>query len=217
MKRSPAHHSPTLRDMQRIRPALTAVVALLLTSLALADEPATRWSRNVTFPPFDDESLAAVPLDSAIYKEAAEGLNDLRLLDEPGARCPVAATARLWAIARRETGDPAFGLKVASLVTGNTFHALGYSIAPSSTLKAAFERMARYAHIFSDAAENRFVRAGDGYHYILKPHVELPHECIDAFVSLYVRMCRALSDDRTLSPLRIELRRGMADVVLPPL
>lgn len=84
MNRSPAHQSPILRDMQRVMPALTTVVALLLTSLALADEPATRWTRNVTLPPLDDESLAAMPLDSAIYKEAAEGLTDLRLLDEDG-------------------------------------------------------------------------------------------------------------------------------------
>lgn len=141
---------------------------------------------------------------TALLREA--GL-DPRLLDDPNARYPVSGTARLWRIARRETGDPCFGLKVASQVTNGTFHALSYSIGPSATLRDAFERMERYARICSDAAENRFCRANDGYYYILTPQVELPDESVDAFISVYVRMCRALSGDRQLSPLRIEMCR----------
>jgi AraC-like DNA-binding protein len=152
------------------------------------------------------KALDASGLDGmALVREA--GL-DPKLLDNPNARYPVEQTSKLWRLAVRETGDPCFGLKVASQVTHGTFHALSYSIAPSSTLRDAFERMERYSYILSDAALNQFRRERDGYHFILTPQVDLPDESVDAFVSLYVRMCRSLSGDRNFSPRRIELRRA---------
>jgi AraC-like DNA-binding protein len=141
---------------------------------------------------------------AALVREA--GL-DPRLLDDPNARYPVSQTGQLWKIALRETRDPCFGFKVASQVTQGTFHALSYSIASSSTLKDAFERMERYARIFSDAGELKFRVHGEEYHFTFTPKAALPDESVDAFVSVYVRMCRALAGDRSLSPTRIELRR----------
>jgi AraC-like DNA-binding protein len=158
------------------------------------------WPRTIK------KTLDLAGLDGlALVREA--GL-DPKLLDNPNARYPVEQTTKLWRIAARETGDPCFGLKVASQVAHGTFHALSYSIAPSLTLRDAFERMERYSYILSDAALNQFRRERDGYHFILTPQVALPDETVDAFVSLYVRMCRSLSGDRKLSPKRIELRRA---------
>ncbi len=54
------------------------------------------------------------------------------------------------------TGDPAFGLKVASHIKPTSFHALSYAISASSTLKEAFERAQRYSHIGSDAVDYEF-------------------------------------------------------------
>src|ERR1019366_4165384 len=74
----------------------------------------------------------------------AEAGFDLKALDGPNARCTLPKTARLWRLALAATGDAAFGLKVASHIKHTTFHALGYGLSASSTLKEAFERVQRY-------------------------------------------------------------------------
>ncbi len=49
-----------------------------------------------------------------------------------------------WVLAVARTGDPCFGLFVAGFVSPMTFHALGFSIAASSTLAEALARAVRY-------------------------------------------------------------------------
>lgn len=135
---------------------------------------------------------------------------DPAVLDDPNGRYPVEQTTRLWRLAVRETGDPCIGLRVASQVTQATFHALGYTLAASATLKDAFERIQRYFRIVSDAAELELRQAGPECHFLIHAPAAGPQpapEAIDAFMSVFVRMCRGLSGDRALSPLRIELRR----------
>ncbi len=63
---------------------------------------------------------------------------DLRHLGGPAARCPLTKTGRLWRVALEATGDEAFGVKLASYFTHTAFHALGYGLSASSTLKEAF-------------------------------------------------------------------------------
>lgn len=134
---------------------------------------------------------------------------DAALLDDPHARIPVEQTTRLWRLAVEATGDPAFGLAVASQVTVNTFHALGHGLIASTTLKDAFERLLRYFRIATDAAELAFSQQGDTYVFEILPlpGVAPAPESTDAFLSTLVRMCRALSRSPRAEPLRIELRR----------
>ncbi len=75
---------------------------------------------------------------AALIAEAGFKVPDL---DGPNARCSIAKTAQLWRIAIGATGDPAFGIKVASHIKHTSFHALGYGMSASSTLKEAFERV----------------------------------------------------------------------------
>jgi len=67
------------------------------------------------------------------------------------------------------TGDPAFGIKVASHIKQTTFHALSYGLSASSTLKEAFERVQRYCHVASDAIEYEFWRSGSEYYFVIEP------------------------------------------------
>lgn len=96
----------------------------------------TSWSRAVR------RALDLKGCDTAAMLAAA-GL-DIAALDDPNARYPLAGTTRLWRLATKATGDPCFGLAVASAVTQTTFHALGYSLTASATLHEAFERILRY-------------------------------------------------------------------------
>jgi AraC-like DNA-binding protein len=137
---------------------------------------------------------------------------DLKDLDGPDTRCPLANTGQLWRIALAATGDPAFGIKVANHYKHTTFHALGYGISASSTLREAFERVRRYCHVVSDAVEYQFFRQGSEYHFVIEPTVVIAVEAIDALVSTYLRMCRSLIGSQ-YSPLSIELRRARPDLI----
>lgn len=134
---------------------------------------------------------------------------DARRLEDPNARFPLEQTTRLWHIARRQTGDAAIGLRVASQVTPATFHALGYTLGASATLKDAFERIRRYFRIVTDAGDLGFARHGDAYHIEIRPLERGPQpaaEAIDAMVSVHVRMSRAFAGSDT-APRRISLCR----------
>jgi AraC-like DNA-binding protein len=128
-------------------------------------------------------------------------------LDRPTARCALTQSLRLWRIAREATGDPAFGLKVASHLKPTSFHALSYGISASSSLKEAFERAQRYCHVGSDAVDYEFSLSGSEYHFVIAPTADLGDEPIDALVASYLRMCRSLIG-HDYSPLRIEFRRS---------
>lgn len=150
-------------------------------------------------------ALEAAGCDSAVL--LAEAGLDLKSLDSPTARCPLTHTERLWRIAVAATGDPAFGIKVASHINQTTFHALSYGLAASSTLKEAFERVQRYCHVASDAIEYEFLRSGAEYHFVIEPAPAVADESVDALVGAYLRMCRSLIG-HDYSPLRIEFRRA---------
>jgi AraC-like DNA-binding protein len=131
---------------------------------------------------------------------------DLGHLGGPDARCPLTKTAKLWRAALEATGDEAFGVKLASYFRHTAFHALGFGLSASSTLKEAFERVQQYAHVVSDAVGYRFQRCGAEYHFYIEPRTEVPIESVDALVGMHLRMCRSLIG-RDFSPLSIELRR----------
>ncbi|MEA3105720.1 MAG: hypothetical protein QOI88_325 [Gammaproteobacteria bacterium] len=145
----------------------------------------------------------------ALIAEAGFNFHDL---DGPNARCSVAKTAQLWRIAVAATGDPAFGIKVASHLKHTSFHALGYGLSASSTLKEAFERVRRYCHVVSDAVDYQFFKCGPDYQFVIEPVPDVPFESVDALVGAYLRMCRSFIG-RDHSPLLIELRRPRPDVV----
>jgi AraC-like DNA-binding protein len=149
-------------------------------------------------------ALDAAGCDGALL--LAQAGFDRASLEGPNARCPLGNTIGLWESAVAATGDPAFGLKVASHIKHTTFHALSYGLAASSTLKEAFERVQRYCHVASDAVEYELFRCGSDYHFVIEPAADIPFESIDALVAAQLRMCRSLIG-RDFSPLLIELRR----------
>lgn len=138
----------------------------------------------------------------------AEAGLDINALADPDARYPLANTTRLWALAVRETGDSAFGLSVATQVTQTTFHALGYALIASGTLREAFERMVRYFRLVTDAAELTLECEAEAYRFEVGyvAGVAPAAESIDAFISLFLRFCRSQLG-RDFSPLRVALRR----------
>src|SRR5271154_23789 len=108
-------------------------------------------------------ALDAAGCDSA--KLLAEAGVEANALDGPTARCALSSSLRLWSLAMAATGDPAFGLKVASHIKPTSFHALSYAISASSTLKEAFERVSRRGQVGSDAVTYDLVKCGSEYRF----------------------------------------------------
>jgi AraC-like DNA-binding protein len=133
---------------------------------------------------------------------------DFAALDDPEARFPVRTTALLWRLAVEATGDPCFGLEVARHTSPTTFHALGFSLAASSSVHEAFERVVRYYRLVSDAASIRFEEHGAVYRVSARssPLAHPSIEAIDALFAVAIRLCRSLTD-RGFAPLAVELRR----------
>jgi AraC-like DNA-binding protein len=153
------------------------------------------------------KQLDAIGLDSdALCREA--GL-DPQLMDDPNARYPLSATTRLWEVAVKASGDPAIGLRVSRFVSPTTFHALGYALVASGSLREVFERIVRYHQVVSDALELQLSLCGDRYCFHLKVPQGCPapaFEAIDAFAAIYVRTCRNRLG-RDYAPLAVYLRR----------
>jgi AraC-like DNA-binding protein len=83
---------------------------------------------------------------------------------------------------------------VASSVKPNTFLVMELSLNASGSLAEMFQRLVRFFRVVTDAAEMSFTRHDDEYRLCVdvSSQAEQPaHESIDAFMSLFVRMCRA--------------------------
>lgn len=153
------------------------------------------------------KQLDALGLDSAALCVQA-GLDPQRM-DDPNARYPLSATTRLWALAVQASGDPAIGLRVSRFVSPTTFHALGYALVASSSLREVFERIVRYHQVVSDALALELSLEGERYRFRLlqPPGSPAPaFEAIDAFAAIYVRTCRNRLG-RDYAPLAVYLRR----------
>jgi AraC-like DNA-binding protein len=131
------------------------------------------------------------------------------LLADPNRRHPLDVTTRLWRLAVDATGDPAFGIEVARHTSYGTFHALGFSLATSATLREALERIVRFFALVTDAADMRLHDETDRVRLTvhLRESADPADEAVDAFVAATVRLCRTLSG-RAFSPLAVELRRA---------
>jgi AraC-like DNA-binding protein len=134
---------------------------------------------------------------------------DFAAVDDPDARYPVSATSLLWRLAVEATGDPSFGLQVARHTSPMTFHALGFSLAASGSIREAFDRLVRYYRLVSDITTIRFEERGPDYRIeiVTEAGTHPGIEAIDAVVAVAVRLCRSLTD-RQFSPLVVELQRA---------
>lgn len=77
---------------------------------------------------------------------------DASVLDDPDSRMPFAQLVALYEKAAELTGDDDFGLHIGESVDLSLFDVVGYCALNSSTLGAAFARVARYHSIWTDGA-----------------------------------------------------------------
>ena len=152
-------------------------------------------------------ALAAQGVDGE--RLAREAGIDPAALQEPDTRVPRAALTRLWQLAVEATGDPCFGLTAARHVTQTTFHALGYAVLASTTLREAFERMVRYRRLIGDVVQLDLVEAGDRYRFVIDVSAPpgAPYEAVDAIAAVSLRQARLLRGEPRFAPLAVALER----------
>lgn len=75
---------------------------------------------------------------------------DADALRDPWARIPLRDLVALYETAARLTGDSALGLHVGARTDFRAYDVLGYVIANSATLRAAFANGARYLPVWTD-------------------------------------------------------------------
>lgn len=147
---------------------------------------------------------------------AAAGLDPAKL-DDPEARYPIVRSTELWRLAVAATGDPAFGLRAARCAHITSFHALGFAVLASLSVRDAFERCARYLAVVSDAASLQLIDEAETLVVRLLPRDDEAApaaEAMDAFAAVFVLMCRARLG-RNFAPTALHLRRPDPDDPAP--
>lgn len=144
---------------------------------------------------------------------AARAGIDGAVLDDAEGRVPRAALTRLWKLAVEESGDPAFGLVASRHTLQTTFHALGYAVLASATLREAFERIIRYRRLLGDVMQLRLEEDDGRVRFVIDVSSGggiVPWEAVDAFVAVMVRQPRLLHG-RHVHPLRVSMQRPMPE------
>lgn len=156
-----------------------------------------------TWPATILRALAARGIDPAPLAAQA-GIDPSAL--GPDARVSRSALNRLWALAVDATGDPAFGLQAPRFVAQTTFHALGYAVLASGTLREAFERIIRYRRLIGDVLELRLREDGDRYRFEIdvSARPDVPFQAVDAIAAISAGQGRLL---RGCDPLRVTFAR----------
>lgn len=133
-----------------------------------------------------------------------------KVLGDPEGRVPREALTNLWQLAVAETGDPAFGLLVARHTLQTTFHALGYAVLASATLREAIERIIRYRRLIGDIIRLRLDDDGDVARFVIDVSAGggiVPWEAVDACIAVSVRQARQLIGNPDFRPVSISLQR----------
>ena len=116
-------------------------------------------------------------------------------------------------IAVAQTGDQAFGLRVAEFWHPSTLHALGYAWMASASLREAFSRAIRFFRMVTDNEQIEVEEKGEEFRLriVIPPHAQRSADAgYDAFLAVVVAMCRnSLGEE--FSPLRVSMQRPKPD------
>jgi len=123
---------------------------------------------------------------------------DINQCYNPNARFDTAKVARLWRLAARTTGDPAFGLKVAQHTAPALNPAFSAAFSSSDNLLQALKRLCKMFHFVSGVGDLELTRVGDSVflQYRMPPENRelLADEAVDALFASLVGNIRHVLD-----------------------
>lgn len=153
------------------------------------------------------KAIDAKGVDSNLLLQRAN--IDPGVFTNPEGRIPVSKMSRLWELAVEATGDEAFGLSIPPFVQATTFHALGFSLMVSATLRDVWQRIHRYYKIVSDILDIQIEEYGEesALCYVSISGNTYAKEAIDAFIATMVNICNDVSNG-SAKPTRVEFERA---------
>jgi AraC-like DNA-binding protein len=138
-----------------------------------------------------------------------EALNiDNKGISSADSRLSLSLCNQLYEQAVALTDDPLLPIKVSQCVVAATFHALGYSIQASASLKDAFDRLVRYERILSSVYALDFREHNGTYYLQLNPsscgdnQIDVNEHLELTMLLSIVKVCRDLSHPG-FSPIKI--------------
>lgn len=135
----------------------------------------------------------------------AEAGLDIAQLQDPNARYPVKNMSRLWELATEASGNPNFPLTVPQYVQPGTLHGLGLAILASDTVSDALQRLVRFSHIVSTAAQVVTHQHGDKLVVEFVPTCPVTRHAMEAFIATTVQITRMMLHDPSVTAESIEL------------
>jgi AraC-like DNA-binding protein len=134
---------------------------------------------------------------------------DPALLTDPRARYPIERVAAAWEAASAAVRDPCFGLEAVDAWRPSDYHAMGYAMLASRSLRRALERLARYFRIINDQAGVELVETPQslGLRYLAPPtgFGLAPLQEMARWASI-LGICRTLYDG-PLDPVEVAMRQ----------
>ena len=138
----------------------------------------------------------------------AAGLNPA-LLTDSRARYPGAQIAAVWQYADALLADPCFGLDAADAWRPSDYHAVGYAMLASRSIRRAIERLVRYFRIINDVAGFTVAVTPQSLTVTFVPPASgppLPATLEQARWALILGVCRSIHDG-PLDPVEVRLQQ----------
>jgi len=145
-------------------------------------------------------------LDPAVlFRE--QGVDPGSLFDA-GARVPIERLWQLTARASELSGDPLFGLRYAEYFRPAHLGALGFAWLASSSLRAAFERLARYSRVIQEKLTVELYEDQRNLCVAIDANIPAPNEGQreDAQLAVMLKFCRIIAG-RDFNPVRVRFRQ----------
>src|SRR5262245_22383266 len=129
-----------------------------------------------------------------------------RHVQDPDARIPLAAVARLWRYLEKHVPDPAVGLRLGADTRVREFGLVGYAMAFSSTVGSALRRLGRYSCIVSDALVVTLDTKGEAtwLRVDVQPALRAVRLAADARLAAVLAACREIAA-APIAPLIVQL------------
>lgn len=133
---------------------------------------------------------------------------DPEKLKNPDTRYSVKNMQRLWQLAVEETGHEAFGILTMEDFPPAALQGLGFAWLASDTLRDAINRLERYTHFISTAAQVTLLNEKGKCHLVISSAPDylgiVAPAAQDAGLALVIQMCR-LSVAPDMVPLQVDL------------
>lgn len=137
---------------------------------------------------------------------------DISALNQPDARYPVENMSRLWELAAKACNDDAFALSIPPHVQPGTLHGLGLALIASATLGEGLQRLERFSHIVSTAANVVISIEGNDVVIEYSPVCPVATQAMEAFLATTLQFSRSMIQNPNFAVKRCQLRSETPEV-----